>query len=275
MHLKERMHQILFTRDTRLSRTVDLCIIIIIFFATLFVMLDSVAQLRMAYAQFFFIAEVIITIFFTIEYIIRVWASKIRKDYVLSFYGIIDLLAILPLYIMYLVPGAQGFLVIRVLRFLRVFRTLKLVSFLEQETYLFVGIKRSLPKIMVFMFSLVLVAIIAGALMYIIEPNNLEFSNMFQGVYWGVVTLTTVGYGDVVPVTVLGKTIASILMILGYGIIAVPTGLVTVDLHHAHREHHHKKMENKLLSAVESMKRQHRRALEGKTKTQKKKRSKK
>ncbi|MFT4313426.1 MAG: ion transporter [Candidatus Woesearchaeota archaeon] len=166
--------------------------------------------------------------------------SSQKKDYVFSFYGIIDFIAIAPAFLMLFFPQLQIALTLRLLRFFRIFRSLKLMIFLEQESYLWVGLKKSFPKIFIFIITVFIISIIIGSLMYVIEGHQPGFENIPLAIYWTIVTLTTVGYGDIVPITSIGKMLATFLILIGYGIIAVPTGLVTVDLYKAHHEHKQK-----------------------------------
>ncbi len=240
MKIKRFIEDLLFEQKTKKSRIFDVFLIIAIVFSVLVVILESVQSLFLQYKLWFVGAEIIFTIIFSIEYLLRVWVSPLKRKYILSFYGIIDLLAIIPLYIAFIIPGTQVLFTLRILRFFRIFRTLKMLQFLDQEQYLIVGLKRSFPKISIFIFAISLISIIIGSIMYAVESSTSGFDNIPLAIYWTVVTLTTVGYGDIVPLTAIGKFIATILMVLGYGIIAVPTGLITVDLYHAHSEHHAK-----------------------------------
>lgn len=192
-------------------------------------MLDSIAEYSARYGDYFVTAEWIFTILFTVEYILRLATVKKPLKYAISFFGIIDLLAILPTYAGLFFPAGKYLVVIRILRVLRVFRVLKFVQYIGEAEMLIKALAASRRKITVFIFSVLAVVIVIGSIMYIIEGGNGGFTSIPKGIYWAIVTLTTVGYGDIAPVTVLGQTLASMVMILGYGIIAIPTGIVTVE----------------------------------------------
>lgn len=227
---KEELHTIIFEADTKTGKIFDISLFILIIVSVIIVMLDSVPQIRFKIGPFLTAVEWTVTILFTIEYILRIITVKKRIKYVLSFFGIIDLLAILPTYISLFLVGYKYLLVIRVLRLLRIFRVLKLVHFLGASRYLIISLRGSLYKIGVFLGAVLVLVIIFGSLMYIIEGSESGFTSIPRSIYWAIVTLTTVGYGDIAPVTFLGQTLASIIMILGYSIIAVPTGIVTAEM---------------------------------------------
>jgi len=214
------LHEVIFEADTTAGRAFDIALIVCICLSVLAVMLDSVASLHARWGDALLVAEWIFTVLFTIEYILRILAVRRPLGYVMSFYGLVDLLAILPTYASAFVPGSQYLLVIRILRVLRIFRVLKLTA----------AIRSSGRKITVFLLAVSTLVIVLGSLMYVIEGEESGFVSIPEGVYWAIVTLTTVGYGDISPVTPLGKAVASVVMICGYGIIAVPTGIVTVEL---------------------------------------------
>ncbi len=228
--LKFKLHEIIFEADTPAGKTFDILLLIVIFISVLVVILESIESLRLNYGRIFFILEWIFTILFTIEYILRVWIIKKPFKYIFSFYGIIDLLATIPTYLSLFIYGSQYLLVIRALRLLRVFRIFKLGRFLRESNILIDALKASRVKISVFLFAVVTLTVIIGSLMYLIEGPENGFTNIPIGIYWAIVTLTTVGYGDITPSTNLGKLLSSIVMILGYGIIAIPTGIVTAEL---------------------------------------------
>jgi voltage-gated potassium channel len=194
------------------------------------VLLESVASFRQNYQKAFLISEWVITGIFTIEYIFRIWIVKKPWKYIFSFFGIIDFLAVIPTFIGLVLVGYQSILVIRVLRLLRVFRILKLTRYSLAGRMLKTALWASREKISVFLFSVLLLVIIIGTLMYLIEGESRGFTSIPQSIYWAIVTLTTVGYGDIIPHTPVGQFLASIVMILGYGIIAVPTGIVTAEM---------------------------------------------
>jgi len=224
------IHEIIFEADTRSGRFFDISLIVIILLSVITVMLDSVKQINLIYGQDFYTLELIFTLIFTIEYILRLLSVGRPLRYATSFFGIIDLLAILPTYFSLLIPGSQYFLVIRILRLLRIFRILKLVQFSQEAQLLRKALKTSGRKVAVFLFTVLLLVVIFGSLMYVIEGEEYGFSSIPTSIYWAIVTLTTVGYGDISPQTGFGQTIASVIMILGYSIIAVPTGIVTVGM---------------------------------------------
>lgn len=227
---RAKLHEVIFEADTPAGRTFDIVLILCIVASVLAVMFDSVPSIRARLGKELFVAEWFFTILFTVEYVLRLICVRSPGGYAFSFFGVIDMLAILPTYVSVLVPGSQYLLVVRILRVLRVFRVLKLGSYLQEARLLRVALRRSLRKIAVFLFAVGTMVIVLGALMYMIEGEASGFDSIPQGVYWAIVTLTTVGYGDISPVTPLGKAVASLVMICGYGIIAVPTGLVTVEL---------------------------------------------
>ena len=192
-------------------------------------MLESVRWIDAKYHQLLYIGEWIITIFFTLEYIARVVSVRKPTHYIFSFYGIIDLLSTIPLYLSFLFVGSNYLLIVRALRLLRVFRILKLTKYVGESNKLSKALLHSRAKILIFLFVVVIISIIAGTLMYLIEGEESGFTSIPRSVYWAIVTLTTVGYGDISPATPLGQLIASVIMIMGYGIIAVPTGIVSAE----------------------------------------------
>ena len=201
-------------------------------------MLESVTSIRIEHYRLLLILEWFFTISFTIEYFARIISAKSVKGYIFSFYGIIDLLAILPTYLSAILVGSQYLVVIRGLRLLRIFRVLKLSRFLGEAETLKKALKASVAKIVVFVGAVMTVVIIVGSLMYLIEGPERGFTSIPKSIYWGVVTITTVGYGDIAPQTTLGQALALLLMLLGYGIIAVPTGIVSAELTRAERDEH-------------------------------------
>jgi voltage-gated potassium channel len=225
-----RIHEIIFEADTRAGRLFDIILILTILLSVIVVMLDSITVFNEQYGNFFYILEWIFTLLFTLEYILRLICVGKPIKYATSFFGIVDLLAILPTYFSLLFPGSQYLLVIRVLRLLRTFRVLKLVQYVGEAHQLRQALKESRRKIIVFLFTVLVIVIIFGSFMYVIESAETGFTSIPRSVYWAIVTLTTVGYGDISPVTPLGQTLAAIIMILGYGIIAVPTGIVTAEM---------------------------------------------
>ncbi|QWX82537.1 ion transporter [Cellulophaga sp. HaHaR_3_176] len=226
---KNRVHEIIYEADTPMGKLFDIVLFILIIISVILVMLESVKEIDAQYHELLFTLEWVITIFFTIEYIARLVSIKKPLKYVLSFYGIIDILSTIPLYISYIFAGSQVLLAIRALRLLRVFRILKLVRFLGEASQLKNALKASRAKITVFLFAVLIVSVILGTLMYIVESEEAGFTSIPISIYWTIVTLTTVGYGDIAPITPQGQLIATIIMLVGYGIIAVPTGIVTVE----------------------------------------------
>lgn len=227
---RHRLHEVIFEADTRAGKAFDVILIVSIIASVAVVMLDSVGYYRDLYGDLFYSIEWFFTILFTIEYVMRILSVQRVRGYVFSFYGIVDLLSILPTYISFLLPGSQYFLVIRVLRVLRVFRVLKFTQYLVEVDQLRKALASSRRKITVFVFTVITITVIVGSLMYVIEGAENGFTSIPKGIYWAIVTLTTVGYGDISPQTGFGQMLSAVIMILGYGIIAVPTGIVTVEL---------------------------------------------
>ena len=230
MNWKKRLYDIVFKTDTRAGKLFDVVLVISIILSIIVVMLDSIATIHQEHGKILLTAEWFFTILFTIEYLFRIYISKKKFNYVLSFYGIIDLLAILPTYISLFFAGYHYLLVIRILRLLRIFRILKLYRFIGASSYLMESLKASRHKIAVFLSAVMAIVVIMGAAMYLIEGQESGFKSIPESIYWAIITLTTVGYGDITPVTPLGKALASVVMILGYSIIAVPTGIITAEL---------------------------------------------
>lgn len=230
MNWKEKIHEVIYEADTKAGKAFDVALLIIILISLAVVVLDSVDEISLAYHDLFVNLEWIVTIFFTIEYILRIISIKTPKKYIFSFYGIVDFLSTIPLYISLIFAGSGALLSLRALRLLRVFRIFKLVRYSGAGSRVAVALKRSLPKILIFLYSVILVSFIAGTVMYLVEGPEHGFSSIPRGIYWTIVTLTTVGFGDIHPVTPLGQFIATLIMLLGYGVIAVPTGIVTAEM---------------------------------------------
>lgn len=228
--MKEKLFTIIFEAETKAGKLFDVALIATIIASVLVVLLDSVASLRLEYSSLFYFLEWIFTILFSIEYGLRIWITRKPSKYIFSFFGLIDLFSILPTIISLFIPGTQYFLVIRLLRVLRVFRVLKLVRMVQESTVLISSLKSSLRKISVFIFTILILVIILGTIIYTVEGEANGFSNIPISIYWAIVTLTTVGYGDIAPQTHLGQFIAAAIMLLGYGIIAVPAGIVSTEL---------------------------------------------
>lgn len=227
---RHRAHEIIYEADTPAGRAFDVGLIAAILLSVFVVMLESVASVRATHGSALLAAEWILTGLFTLEYALRLFCVGRPLRYATSFYGVVDLMAILPSYLSVLVPGTQALSVIRVLRILRVFRVLKLVSYVNETEVLLRALAASARKIFVFIFAVLSLVVILGSLMYLVEGPEHGFTSIPRGVYWAIVTLTTVGYGDISPETGPGQLLASAIMILGYGIIAVPTGIVSAEL---------------------------------------------
>lgn len=227
---RHKLHEIIYEADTPLGKLFDLVLLFLIIVSVVLVALESIDDFYNNYSFFLNIAEWIITIFFSIEYIIRLIAVHKPLKYVFSFYGIIDLLSTIPKYLSLFLVGTQSLVALRSLRLLRIFRILKMTRYVGESNILMKALISSRAKVGVFIFSVLVICIIFGTLMYMIEPDESGFTSIPEGIYWCIVTLTTVGYGDIAPITPFGQFIAALIMIMGYGIIAVPTGIVTAEL---------------------------------------------
>jgi len=228
--MKKKLYEIIFESDTKAGKLFDLVLIFLIVASIIIVLMESVPGNSEKTIKILQSAEWVITILFTIEYFLRIWVVPKPSKYIFSFYGIIDLLAILPSYLGLLFTGTHMLIIFRSLRLLRVFRILKLTRYVEQAAYLWKALRASRKKIGVFLFFILILITILGTIMYLIEnPYNPSFSSIPRSIYWAIVTLTTVGYGDIAPVTIAGQILASMIMIIGYSIIAVPTGIVTTE----------------------------------------------
>lgn len=212
-----------------MGKLFDIVLSFLIIVSVILVMLESVKEIDVQYHRQLLTLEWIVTIFFTFEYIARIISIKKPLKYIFSFYGIIDFVSTIPLYLSYILAGSQVLLAVRAFRLLRVFRILKLVKFMGEASQLKQALKDSRAKIAVFIYVVLILSVIMGTLMYLIESDEAGFTSIPRSIYWTIVTLTTVGYGDIAPQTNLGQLIATVIMILGYGIIAVPTGIVTVE----------------------------------------------
>jgi voltage-gated potassium channel len=227
---KDRLYEIIFEADTTAGRIFDITLLICIVLSVVTVMLESVVGIQAEAGKILYALEWGFTIIFTIEYIARLIVVKYKRNYVFSFFGIVDLLSILPSYLAIFFYGAQSLMIIRVLRFLRIFRIFKMVKFVGESNVLMQALKASRHKIIVFMITIITSVVIAGTLMYLIEGGENGFTSIPRSIYWAIVTMTTVGYGDIAPQTSLGQSLAALIMILGYGIIAVPTGIVSAEM---------------------------------------------
>jgi voltage-gated potassium channel len=225
-----KLHEIIFEANTPAGKWFDIILIGAIALSVITVMLDSVLAIRNQYGELLYYLEWFFTLLFTLEYILRLISIKQPGSYAKSFFGVIDLLAILPTYVSLIYPGGHYLLVIRLLRILRVFRVLKLVQYIGESRLLIQALKASRRKITIFIFTVLTLVTILGSIMYLIEGREHGFTSIPRSIYWAIVTLTTVGYGDITPQTILGQFVSVIIMIMGYGIIAVPTGIMTVEI---------------------------------------------
>ena len=234
---REQLHEIIYESEKPSGKAFDIVLLFLIVSSIVIVMLDSVRWIHEKYGDLFYVIEWGFTILFTIEYILRLICIRKPLRYMVSGLGIIDLLAIIPTYVSVLVAGTQSLLVLRALRLLRIFRIFRLVHFISEMRFLAAAVKNSLRKISVFILVVLTSVVILGSVIYLVEGPGNGFTSIPQSIYWAIVTITTVGYGDIAPVTALGKLIASFIMLLGYGIIAVPTGIVTTEMALAARQH--------------------------------------
>ena len=228
--LREKIYIVIFEAETRAGKAFDLTLIFFILLSVVLVMLDSIPGIHGTWGTWLLGGELLITVLFTIEFLLRIYCARRPARYAFSFYGMVDLLAIIPGYASLFFPGLHFLSTIRILRVLRIFRILKLVQFMGEGINLWQALKRSRYKITVFLTTVVTVVIFVGSLMYLIEGQAGGFTSIPKSIYWAIVTMTTVGYGDIAPRTPLGQMVASMLMIIGYGIIAVPTGIVTSEM---------------------------------------------
>jgi voltage-gated potassium channel len=226
---RDAWYEVIFGHDTFAGRLFDLILLILILLSVLTVLLESVHSIRDSYGPYLRVAEWAFTALFSIEYVARLVSAANARRYSTSFFGIVDLLAVAPVYLSFLLGVGHSFTVVRSLRLLRVFRILKLTEYIGEARVLRVALKDSIRKITIFLFAVLTIVIIVGALMYQIEGEANGFSSIPAAMYWAIVTVTTVGYGDISPKTVPGRILASLLMIVGYGIIAVPTGIVSFE----------------------------------------------
>jgi len=234
--IRRSLYIIIFEADTKFGKLFDVALLIAILLSVFAVIIETVPSIESHHKLFFFYFESIVTLIFSMEYLLRLFVARKPLRYALSFFGLIDLLSILPAYIGLFFPGARYLMIVRVLRLLRVFRILKLARYVAATRVLQKALVASRFKIYIFLGVIGTMVLIMGTLMYIVEGDQSGFSSIPQSMYWTIVTMTTVGYGDLVPVTTLGKMIASIMMLIGYAIIAVPTGIVTAELNEAQHE---------------------------------------
>lgn len=235
MSLKERLYHIIFESDTPLGRLFDRILIAAILLSLVVVVVDSVEWISMNYHAQLSILEWLFTIFFSIEYACRVYCARQRWQYITSFYGVIDLLAVLPTYLAMLFPEMHALIDVRVLRLIRIFRIFKLTAYMHEYTHLTEALHASRRKIMVFLSVVLMVVMVMGTLMYVVEGPRNGFTSIPVGIYWAITTMTTVGFGDITPHTDLGRLIASLMMLMGWGTLAVPTGIVTAEMSGARR----------------------------------------
>lgn len=232
--IRERWWKIVFESDTPAGKAFDVLLLVAIVLSVLTVFLESIVRLEIRYGEYFLALEWIFTALFTIEYLLRLWLARKPLRYATSFFGIVDLLAVLPTYISLILPGTHYLLTIRVLRVIRVFRVFKLVDHLKESRIILEALRASRMKITVFLTAVLLLVVFIGSLLYVVEAgSNSGFDSIPRSMYWAIVTLTTVGYGDISPATPLGQFLAAVVMVLGYSIIAVPTGIVSVAMSQA------------------------------------------
>ena len=227
---KRQLFRIIFKADTKLGKLFDIFLLALIVLSTFIVMMESVKVYDAKLHNLFVVLEIFITLIFTVEYILRIVVVRNKKDYIFSFFGIIDFLAILPFYLSLFFPITKYFLIIRMLRMLRIFRILNLLDFMNDGYLIVSALKKSSRKIYIFLLFLMIFSVIVGSMMFMVEGHREGFESIPQSIYWAVVTVTTVGYGDVSPTTPLGKFFAIVLMLAGYSIIAVPTGIITAEM---------------------------------------------
>ncbi len=228
--LRNSVSRIIFGTDTRAGRLFDIALLLLILLSVFTVVLESVPHIGQANRRVFLALEAGFTLIFTIEYFLRLWSSPSARSYVFSFWGLIDLIALLPTYLSFVLVGYQYVLVVRILRLLRVFRIMRVVRFSHEASRMMNALLSSVPKISVFMLAVLFLVTILGTIMYVVEGSEHGFDSIPKGIYWAIVTVTTVGYGDLTPQTPIGQLISSVAMILGYAIIAVPTGMVSAEI---------------------------------------------
>lgn len=233
---KRSVYQVIFKSDTKNGKAFDLILLFLILLSTFIVMMESVSNFDAKLHSPFVILEIIITVIFTVEYALRIITLRNKKAYIFSFFGIIDFLAILPFYLSLFFPITKYFLILRMLRMLRVFRIFNLLDFMNDGKFIVTALKNSSRKIYIFLMFLIIFSVIVGSLMFMVEGHREGFESIPQSIYWAVVTVTTVGYGDVSPGTPLGKFLSVLLMLAGYSIIAVPTGIVTAEMRNKRQE---------------------------------------
>lgn len=227
---RQKWNDIIFGADTIEGRRFDIALLWAILFSILAIMAESVPRLNEDYGEYLTILEYVFTVLFTIEYLVRIYVSENPRKYITSFWGLIDLFATLPTYLGFFFPGPHLFRILRIVRLIRIFRILRLTSFLVEAQSLGMALKKASAKIIVFFAIVLIIVIVMGTIMFSIEPPQAGFTSIPRSIYWAIVTLTTVGYGDIAPVTAMGQFLSAMLMILGYAVIAVPTGIVSVEI---------------------------------------------
>lgn len=227
---QKKIHDVIFGYESKAGRWFDILLILLIIVSVSAVLLDSIASVHARFGELLYQFELVFTVVFTIEYVLRLYSTPDKRRYIFSFYGVVDLLSLLPTYIAFFYPSAVYLIVVRIMRVLRVFRILKLMRYMGEANMLYAALLQARRKIFVFLFSVVTLIIIFGALMFIIEGGENGFDSIPESIYWAIVTITTVGYGDIAPQTPLGQFVAAIAMICGYAIIAVPTGIIGAEL---------------------------------------------
>ena len=235
------LYELIFESATFRGRVFDEVLLILILLSVVTVMLESIAPVKEAYSILILTAEGVFTILFTVEYILRIYCSPKPKKYITSFLGVVDLLAIVPSIISFAVPATRPFITIRAIRLLRIYRILKLFHYVRESKLLLIALATSFRKIFVFMGFILVLVIMLGSIMYVVEGGKSGFDSIPLSIYWAIITITTVGYGDIVPVTDLGKLIATLIMLMGYSIIAIPTGIVSVEIARSGRRREFKK----------------------------------
>ncbi len=234
---RNRVHEVIFEADTPAGRAFDIALLWSIVLSTAALLLESVESIRLDYGPAFEATEWLFTGLFSVEYALRLWCVRSPARYATSFFGVVDLISIVPGYISLVIPGAQPLMVVRALRLLRIFRVFKLGHFVSQGNTLMLALRASRAKITVFLFAVLNMVLVIGALMYLVEGGpETRFSSIPQSMYWAIVTMTTVGYGDIAPQSPLGQFLASVVMVIGYGIIAIPTGIISVEIARAGKE---------------------------------------
>lgn len=232
--LKDRMYELVFKSDSPEGRLFDKVLIALIVLSLIVVVLDSISHIAREYHSVLFTLEWLFTVLFTVEYLARLYSAKDRKRYATSFFGIIDLIAVLPTYLALFFPELHALIDVRVLRLIRIFRIFKLTAYVEEYSHLAYALSASRKKILVFLSFVLMIVLVMGTLMYVVEGPANGFTSIPIATYWAITTMTTVGFGDITPHTDLGKFIASIMMLMGWGTLAVPTGIVTAEMSRAH-----------------------------------------